>query len=135
MNTNEPMLLIWRMGVEDWRCIAHDTEHCPECVKVTLPPTDHPTPGVETRGRPSPFSTDSATAARAIASTRRYATPSSSGRNMVYGNGAPLCPRCGGTQFKVRRRTSTKVLFGVASLLGQAKHVRCVTCGAEYDRG
>jgi hypothetical protein len=35
----------------------------------------------------------------------------------------------------VRRRTSTKVFAGPAALLGQAKHVRCVTCGTEFDRG
>lgn len=52
------------------------------------------------------------------------------------GTGAGLaCPKCGGTQFKVRRRTSTKLAFGAMSLLGQAKHVRCVTCGTEYRRG
>lgn len=51
-------------------------------------------------------------------------------------DGTPLaCPKCGGGQFKVRRRTSTKVALGAASLLGQAKWVRCVTCGTEYRRG
>jgi hypothetical protein len=45
------------------------------------------------------------------------------------------CPRCGGTQFQAHRRLSTKLMFGAASLLGQAKHVRCVTCGTDYLRG
>jgi hypothetical protein len=45
------------------------------------------------------------------------------------------CPKCGGTQFKAHRRLSTKLMFGAASLLGQAKHVRCVTCGTDYLRG
>ena len=44
------------------------------------------------------------------------------------------CPKCGGTQFKPARKTSTKVIFGAASMLGQAKWVRCVTCGERYRR-
>jgi hypothetical protein len=123
MGPVELMVLVWRMGDDAWRCIEHDVEQCPECVTITLPPTDSPTPGVETRGRPV---------------SSRAAAPSRSRNLSVVGDrssGALACPRCRGTQFKVRRRTSTKVLFGVASLLGQAKHVRCVTCGSEYDRG
>jgi hypothetical protein len=45
------------------------------------------------------------------------------------------CPKCGGTQFKVQRKLSTKLAFGAASMLGQARHVRCVTCGTQYQRG
>lgn len=74
--------------------------------------------------------------ANAEAQAQRFAVPT--GKISVVGDtstGALACPRCGGTSFKVRRRTSTKIVFGAASLLGQAKHVRCVTCGAEYDRG
>jgi hypothetical protein len=52
------------------------------------------------------------------------------------GRGTGLaCPKCGGTQFKVGRKTSTKLLLGFASLLGQAKWVRCVTCGEQFRRG
>lgn len=49
--------------------------------------------------------------------------------------GALACPRCGGTQFVPRRRTATKVAFGVASLVGRPHHVECVTCGAMFKRG
>lgn len=45
------------------------------------------------------------------------------------------CPKCGGTQFKAGRKASTKLAFGFASLLGEAQHVRCVTCGTRYLRG
>jgi hypothetical protein len=48
-------------------------------------------------------------------------------------NGVPTCPRCGGTQFTARR-TSTKVMFGVSSLIGKPKHVECEVCGARYVR-
>src|SRR5579859_341045 len=51
------------------------------------------------------------------------------------GGGGLACPKCGGTQFKAHRKTSTKLAFGAASLLGQAKWVRCVTCAADYRRG
>ena len=44
------------------------------------------------------------------------------------------CPRCGGTQFKVQRKTSTKLMFGLASMLGNARWVRCVKCGTRYRR-
>jgi len=50
-------------------------------------------------------------------------------------DGVPKCPKCRGTQFKVGRKTSTKLLFGAASMLGQAQWVRCVTCGERYRRG
>lgn len=45
------------------------------------------------------------------------------------------CPKCGGTQFKAARKTSTKLMFGAASMLGQAHFVRCVSCGTRYRRG
>lgn len=45
------------------------------------------------------------------------------------------CPKCGGTQFKTGRKTSTKLTFGASSMLGQAHFVRCVTCGTRYRRG
>lgn len=45
------------------------------------------------------------------------------------------CPKCGGTQFKAGRKTSTKLAFGATSMLGQAHFVRCVTCGTRYRRG
>jgi hypothetical protein len=49
--------------------------------------------------------------------------------------GTPTCSKCGGTQFKAKRKTSTKVMFGVASLAGKAQHVECVVCGTMYKRG
>ncbi|MFA5882218.1 MAG: hypothetical protein WDA60_00010 [Acidimicrobiia bacterium] len=45
------------------------------------------------------------------------------------------CPKCGGTSFVVRRKRSTKLAFGLASMLGKAKHVECVTCGTLHKRG
>lgn len=55
----------------------------------------------------------------------------------IHGEGGAglACPHCGGTQFKVARKTGTKLAFGAASLLGQAHWVRCVTCGTRYRRG
>ena len=50
------------------------------------------------------------------------------------GSGGLACPKCHGTQFKVQRKTSTKIAFGAASLLGNARWVRCVTCGERYRR-
>lgn len=49
--------------------------------------------------------------------------------------GGLACPKCGGTSFAAGRKTSTKLLFGASSMLGQAKHVRCVTCGTQFARG
>jgi hypothetical protein len=58
------------------------------------------------------------------------------GENMAVPikNGVPTCARCGGTQFTARRKTSTKVMFGVASLAGKPKFVECEVCGARYRR-
>jgi hypothetical protein len=55
----------------------------------------------------------------------------------VHGEGGAglACPKCGGSQFKVARKNSTKIAFGAASMLGQAHWVRCVTCGTRYRRG
>lgn len=55
----------------------------------------------------------------------------------VHGEGGAglACPVCGGGEFKVARKVSTKLMFGAASLLGQARYVRCVTCGTRYRRG
>jgi len=39
------------------------------------------------------------------------------------------CPRCGSANLVPRRKTSTKVVFGFASLLGRAKHAECASCG------
>lgn len=50
-------------------------------------------------------------------------------------NGVPTCGKCNGTQFQPKRKTSTKLMFGVTSMLAQAKHVACVTCGTMYARG
>jgi hypothetical protein len=49
-------------------------------------------------------------------------------------NGVPTCAKCNGTSFVPRRKTSTKVMFGVASLAGKPKNVECVTCGQMYER-
>jgi hypothetical protein len=49
-------------------------------------------------------------------------------------DGVPTCT-CGSNQFKAKRKTSTKALFGVASLAGKAQHIECVVCGALYKRG
>ena len=53
---------------------------------------------------------------------------------LVRKNGVITCARCGGTSFVPRRRTGTKVMFGLASLAGRPRHVECVTCGALYQR-
>lgn len=45
------------------------------------------------------------------------------------------CPICGGTQWKAHRTLGTKLAFGLASMLGNARRVRCVTCGTDYVRG
>jgi hypothetical protein len=50
------------------------------------------------------------------------------------GSGVPSCPKCGGTSFVPRRKTSTKLMFGVASLAGRPHHMECVTCGRLYSR-
>jgi hypothetical protein len=49
-------------------------------------------------------------------------------------NGVPTCSLCGGTQFSARRKTSTKVMFGFASLAGTPHNVECEVCGARYSR-
>lgn len=49
--------------------------------------------------------------------------------------GGLACPKCGGQSFRAHRRLSTKLTFGVVSLLGNARRVRCVTCGTDYARG
>ena len=49
-------------------------------------------------------------------------------------NGVPTCVLCGGTQFTARRKTSTKVMFGLSSLLGKPQFVECEACGARYQR-
>jgi hypothetical protein len=46
----------------------------------------------------------------------------------------PACDRCGGTQFVPRRKTSTKVAFGVFALAGRPQHAECVTCGRMFRR-
>lgn len=48
--------------------------------------------------------------------------------------GTLACPRCGGTQFRVHRTKTTKLTFGLLSLLRPAHHVRCATCGTDYRR-
>lgn len=84
------------------------------------------------------YGTDSGRKAMAEARVKRaqkkYPAPISAVGTKVEGAGL-ACPKCGGTQFKVQRKTSTKVAFGMASMLGNAKHVRCVTCGTRYLRG
>jgi hypothetical protein len=49
-------------------------------------------------------------------------------------NGVPTCGKCGGTQFTARRKTSTKVMFGFASLAGKPQWVECEVCGQRYKR-
>jgi hypothetical protein len=49
-------------------------------------------------------------------------------------NGVPTCSKCGGTQFTARRKTSTKVMLGFASLAGKPHHVECEVCGERYLR-
>lgn len=74
-------------------------------------------------------------AGRQAARSRRE--PAKISQAGVHGEGGAglACPVCGGSEFKVGRKTSTKLLFGAASLLGQARYVRCVTCGTRYRRG
>lgn len=49
------------------------------------------------------------------------------------------CPKCGGTQFKAKRRGAAKLAtgatLGVGALLVPKTRVKCVTCGTEYVRG
>jgi hypothetical protein len=49
-------------------------------------------------------------------------------------DGIPKCSACGGTSFVPRRLTSTKVFFGLWSLLGRPQHTECVVCGKLYSR-
>ena len=53
----------------------------------------------------------------------------------VRSPGNPVCDRCGGTVFNPKRRTSTKMAFGVLSLAGSPKHLECVRCGGMIKRG
>jgi len=48
--------------------------------------------------------------------------------------GVPTCAKCGGTQFTARRKTSTKVMWGVYSLAGTPHNVECEVCGQRYRR-
>ncbi len=50
-------------------------------------------------------------------------------------DGVPHCPKCGGTQFEAVRSTARKLMWGFASLLAPADEVRCVLCGAKFNRG
>ncbi len=50
-------------------------------------------------------------------------------------DGNPRCPQCGGSQFEAVRSTARKLLWGIGSLLAPADEVRCVTCGAKFNRG
>ena len=53
----------------------------------------------------------------------------------VRAPGNPVCDRCGGTEFVPRRKTSTKVAFGLMSLAGRPRHIECVRCGKMHRRG
>ena len=81
--------------------------------------------------------TDSGKAAMAASRRRKEAKkPKAISQVGVKSEAAGLaCPKCGGTQFKAARKTSTKLAFGAASMLGQAHFVRCVTCGTRSRRG
>ena len=89
-----------------------------------------------TRGRSSwALTRELARRNRHIEAERRIADRSKISDVGVKTPAGLACPKCGGTQFKAGRKASTKVAFGVASLLGEAQHVRCVTCGTRYMRG
>ena len=70
-------------------------------------------------------------------------------RGLDTGDGGPVCPKCGGTQFKARRTvgqrlgiaavgTLTLPLSAGAGALAAAKgmkqKVQCITCGTFYAR-
>ena len=59
--------------------------------------------------------------------------PTMKGGVVVIG-GQPVCSICGGTSFLPRRKTSTKLMFGLVSLVGRPQHIECVACGHLYKR-
>jgi hypothetical protein len=112
-----------------WVCSAHGRSSvCPDCGRA---PAAAPPPGaclsadqLHGRGVPSFKPSDRS----------RKLGAAAAGTAIPLKNGVPTCARCGGTSFVPRRKTSTKVVFGVASLAARPHHVECVTCGALYDR-
>lgn len=59
--------------------------------------------------------------------------PTMKGGVVVIG-GQPVCSSCGGTVFVPRRKTCTKLVFGLVSLVGRPQHIECVACGRLYKR-
>jgi len=104
-----------------WKCRAHSRGSCRAC--LPKPPLSAKPTG-ETRD---------AYLAR-INSTRLGGSSTVSSRAVPIKNGVPTCSKCGGTQFTARRKTSTKVMFGLASLAGKPKFVECEVCGARCKR-
>lgn len=45
------------------------------------------------------------------------------------------CPKCGGTNFTVKRSGKAKVMLGVGAMLVKGSQVRCVSCGTVFKRG
>lgn len=73
-------------------------------------------------------------AGRAFAKESKERKAAKMERPVPIKNGVPTCSKCGGTQFTARRKTSTKVMFGLASLAGKPHHVECEVCGQRYAR-
>ena len=59
--------------------------------------------------------------------------PTMKGGVVVIG-GQAVCSSCGGTFFIPRRKTCTKLVFGLVSLVGRPQHIECVACGRLYKR-
>jgi hypothetical protein len=45
------------------------------------------------------------------------------------------CPKCGGTNFKLRQSTGRKVAIGFGSALLKPNMLDCITCGHRLPRG
>ena len=111
-----------------WRCMAHDHVICRPCqVQFGKVPRRPPRPG-----EPTVYPAPTADQPTAHTGARGSRPPLSTvGRPT---NRGLACPKCGGTSFVPRRKTSTKVAVGVLSLAGRPHNVECVTCGTLYKR-
>jgi hypothetical protein len=112
---------VWEFSGSQWRCIKHDRFDCADCYRLESRPEAKPVDYSPPPLTPWPSSRPD---------SRRTLTEVGDRTSGVL-----ACPRCGGTQFKVQRKTSTKLAFGLSSMLGNARWVRCVTCGQRYRRG
>jgi hypothetical protein len=112
-----------------WACTAHHRKvHCAECDPAPMRAPSTPTgprPGRRRRADAKP-QTERQKRAEAQRAARGAAYQAS---RVSIRDGVPTCSKCGGTQFTARRKTSTKVMFGLASLAGRPHHVECDVCG------